>query len=562
MPTTPGAFDATYNGGIDVYIAKLRPAGNGAADLLYATFLGGQNDDNHPSMTIDASGVVYIVGETESADFPTTPGAFDRSHNGGATGGQTDEGDDLFVIKFDPNPAGGGPEDLLYSTFFGGSSEDDFDAFAPGIAVDEQGDIYFTGETISRPTGDRGDYPLTRDAIDSTPNLELRDTFRLDKVVIARLRPNGQGPRDLVYSSYWGGMGENELGALAYDSNGFLYISGVTDAPNFPTQDPVQAENGGGRRDGFVSVFTQGGRRLLFSTYLGGSGEERHINVLPHPTGIFVAGHTDSANFPTTTVAFDTTQNGERDIFVSKITDLDFLPQPIGPVTTVSAASFLGPVAAESIASAFGEGLAPRTELAPGVPLPTVLADTSVQIVDSEGKESLGLLFFVADLQINFFIPAGVAPGPATVNVIVDGEVVATGDVDIQPVAPGLFFVGEQRIAAASLLRVNPDGSREPLEDVFTSNPIAPRTINLGPQGTQVFLLLFGTGIRGFSQEVTATVGGEPTAVLGAVRHGVFVGLDQVNIGPLSRSLIGRGDVEVVLTVDGILTNPVTVRIQ
>ena len=353
MPTTPGVFDATYNGDIDVYIAKLRPAGNGAADLLYATFLGGQNDDNHPSMTIDASGVVYIVGETESADFPTTPGAFDRSHNGGASRGQTDEGDDLFVIKFDPNPASGGPEDLLYSTFFGGSSEDDFDAFAPGIAVDEQGDIYFTGETISRPTDDHA-YPLTRDAIDSTPNLELRDTFRLDKVVIARLRPNGQGPRDLVYSSYWGGMGENELGALALDENGFLYISGITDAPDFPTLDPVQAENGGGRRDGFVSVFTQGGRRLLFSTYLGGSGEERHINVLPHPTGIFVSGHTDSANFPTTTGAFDTTQNGERDVFVSKITDLDFLPEPIGPVTTVSAASFLGPLAAESIASAFG----------------------------------------------------------------------------------------------------------------------------------------------------------------------------------------------------------------
>ena len=561
MPTTPGAFDAAHNGGNDVYIAKLRPAGNGAADLLYATFLGGESNDNSPSMTIDDAGIVHIVGETESADFPTTPGAFSNTHNGGATRGN-DPGDDLFVVKFDPNPAGGGTEDLLYSTFFGGSSEDDYQAFAPGIAVDEQGDIYFTGETISRPSGDRADYPLTRDAIDPDPNLELRGTIRLDKVVIAKLRPNGQGPRDLIYSSFWGGMGENELGALAYDENGFLYISGITDATNFPTQDPVQAENGGGRRDGFVSVFTQGGRRLLFSTYLGGSGEERHINVLPHPTGIFVAGHTDSANFSTTTGAFDTTQNGERDIFVTKITDLDFLPQPIGPVTTVSAASFLGPVAAESIASAFGEGLAPRTELAPGVPLPTVLADTSVQIVDSEGKESLGLLFFVADLQINFFIPAGVAPGPATVNVIVGGEVVATGDVDIQPVAPGLFFVGEQRIAAASLLRVNPDGSREPLEDVFTTNPIAPRTINLGPQGTQVFLLLFGTGIRGFSQEVTATVGGEPTAVLAAVRHGVFVGLDQVNIGPLPRSLIGRGNVEVVLTVDGILTNPVTVRIQ
>ena len=560
IPTTPGAFDATYNGGIDVYIAKLRPAGNGAADLLYATFLGGESDDNSPSMTIDDAGIVYIVGETESADFPATPGAFDTTHNGGATRGD-DPGDDLFVVKFDPNPAGGGTEDLLYSTFFGGSSEDDYAAFAPGIAVGQQGDIYFTGETISRPTGDRGDYPLTRDAIDSTPNLELRDTFRLDKVVIARLRPNGQGPRDLIYSSFWGGMGENELGALALDENGFLYISGITDATDFPTMDPVQAENAGGRRDGFVSVFTQGGRRLLFSTYLGGGGEERHINVLPHPTGIFVAGHTDSANFPTTTGAYDTTQNGERDVFVSKITDLDFLPEPIGPVTTVSAASFLGPLAAESIASAFGPRLAPRTELAPGVPLPTVLADTSVQIVDSEGKESLAQLFFVASLQINLFIPAGVAPGPATVNVIVGGEVVATGDVDIQRVAPGLFFVGEQRIAAAFFLRVNPDSSREQRE-VFTSNPIAPRTIDLGPEGTQVFLLLFGTGIRGFSQEVTATFGGEPVAVLGALPQGAFVGLDQVNIGPLPRGLIGRGDAEVVLTVDGILTNVVTVRIQ
>ena len=424
----------------------------------------------------------------------------------------------------------------------------------------EDGDIFFTGETVSRPTDDRA-YPLTRDAIDPDPNLELRDTFRVDKVIIARLRPDGQGPRDLIYSSFWGGMGENELGALAYDENGFLYISGVTDAPNFPTQDPVQAENGGGRRDGFVSVFSQGGRRLMFSTYLGGDGEERHINVLPHPTGIFVAGHTDSANFPTTTGAFDTTQNGERDVFVSKITDLDFLPEPIGPVTTVSAASFLGPVAAESIASAFGQGLARRTELAPGLPLPTVMAGTSIQIVDSQGKESLGLLFFVADLQINFFIPAGVRPGLATVNVIVDGEVVASGDVVVQNVAPGLFFVGEQRIAAALLLRVNPDNSRDQTE-VFTSNPIAPRPIDLGPEGAQVFLLLFGTGIRAFSQDVTATVGGEPVAVLGAVPQGVFVGLDQVNIGPLPRSLIGHGDTEIVLTVDGSPTNVVTVRIQ
>ena len=79
---------------------------------------------------------------------------------------------------------------------------------------------------------------------------------------------------------------------------------------------------------------------------------------------------------------------------------------------------------------------------------------------------------------------------------------------------------------------------------------------------TSFFLLLFGTGIRGFRSEVTATVGGEEVPVLGAVPQGEFVGLDQVNLGPLPRSLLGRGEVEIILTVDGKTANTVTLNIR
>lgn len=312
----------------------------------------------------------------------------------------------MYVLKFDPNPAGDGAEDLLYSTFFGGSSEEDYNAFAPGIAVDEQGDIYFTGETISRPDGDRADYPLTQNALDPNPNLELRGSSRLDKIIVARLRPGSRGRFDLICSSYLGGMGDNELGALALDENGFLYVTGITDAPDFPTLDPVQAANAGGESDGFVSVFANGGRRLLFSTYLGGSGEERHLNVLPHPTGIYVAGQTDSADFPTTPGAFDTTPNGDLDVFVSKITDLGFLPPLSHHITGVlDGASFLPFVSPGSSVSVFGNFAESSAETS-GVPLETDLNGFSVTFNDIPGAlfgvfgEDFGLGFHQANVQV------------------------------------------------------------------------------------------------------------------------------------------------------------------
>ncbi|MCP5116605.1 MAG: hypothetical protein GY953_37730, partial [bacterium] len=116
-------------------------------------------------------------------------------------------------------------------------------------------------------------------------------------------------------------------------------------------------------------------------------------------------------------------------------------------------------------------------------------------------------------------------------------------------------------VAAAFALRVAADDTRTQ-ELLFNPATKAAVPLSLGPDGEQVFLLLFGTGVRGFEQQVTATVGDLEIALLGAVAQGEFAGLDQVNIGPLPRALIGRGEVQIVVTVDGKVANVVTVTIQ
>ena len=139
----------------------------------------------------------------------------------------------------------------------------------------------------------------------------------------------------------------------------------------------------------------------------------------------------------------------------------------------------------------------------------------------------------------------------------------ASGNVQINPVAPALFSadVSGQGPAAASFLRVDSDGSRSQAL-TFDPETQASIPIDLGAEGDQVFLLLFGTGIRGFTSEVGAAVGGESVPVLGALPQGQFVGLDQVNLGPLPPTLSGRGEVNITLTVDGLPANVVTANIQ
>jgi uncharacterized protein (TIGR03437 family) len=255
-------------------------------------------------------------------------------------------------------------------------------------------------------------------------------------------------------------------------------------------------------------------------------------------------------------------------------------PDPPGPaviavrltlaeVTSVLAASLApGSAAApESIVSAFGQRLATTTEVATTTPLPTSLAGTSLTVKDSTGVERLAPLYFVSPGQINYLVPAGAAMGPATVTVTVGGQTAGTGRLQIDPVAPGLFTANADGRGAprALALRVRADGTQS-AEPVFKCGTLAgscfAAPLSLGAVTDQVILLLFGTGMRGLSGPAAASVviGGETAEVLGVAPQGEYAGLDQVNVR-LPRSLVGRGEVPLVLTVDGRAANTVTVNV-
>ncbi len=238
-------------------------------------------------------------------------------------------------------------------------------------------------------------------------------------------------------------------------------------------------------------------------------------------------------------------------------------------VANVSAASFTGEaLASESIVAAFGLSLATRIEIANTLPLPTTLAGTTIKVKDSAGTERAAPLFFVSPGQINFLIPPGTANGATMITVTSGNGAVSMGNVNITAVAPGLFTANAsgQGVAAATALRVKADGTQtfEPVSRFDPAlNLFVPVPIDLGPESDQVFLILFGTGwrFRSALPAISCSIGGVNTEVLYAGPQGDLVGLDQLNVR-LSRNLIGRGEVNVMLSMDGRAANTVRLNVK
>ncbi len=238
-------------------------------------------------------------------------------------------------------------------------------------------------------------------------------------------------------------------------------------------------------------------------------------------------------------------------------------------VVSVSAASFReAAVASEAVAAAFGRDLATMTQAADTQPLPTSLGGTQVLVTDSAGIARSAPLFFVSPGQINYQIPPGTAIGAATVTVINGAGNRAVGSVQITQVAPGLFSANADGagVVAAIAMRAQADGAvsyeavaqLDEAQQRFVAAPLS-----LGPDTDQVYLMLFGTGLqhRSSLDNVKVIIGGEEAEVLYAGPQGGFVGLDQINVH-VPRSLAGRGEVDVVLIVDGKTANTVRVAIH
>jgi hypothetical protein len=316
FPILPGAFQPDFKGmqgeTTDDFVAKLNPDGTA---LIYSTYLGGTGEDEAFGMTIDRDGNAYLAGPTLSADFPTTPGAFQETAPGGDHDG--------FVTKL--NPTG---SDLVFSTYLGGTGHDA--ALTP--TLDKAGDVFVLGDTNSK------DLPVTGNAYQKEPHggdCTIFDQFDpgdceegggLD-VFVGELNPTGSG---LIYLTYLGGSGDEVGTGLDVDPRGNAYVALETTSADFPvTPGAYQTTFAGG--DGFGGVYSDNvvtklnpaGSALVYSTYIGGSGDEADffqnfldVDRLGHA---FLASDSDSTDFPTTAGAFQSTNHGSFDETVTEL---------------------------------------------------------------------------------------------------------------------------------------------------------------------------------------------------------------------------------------------------
>jgi uncharacterized protein (TIGR03437 family) len=235
-----------------------------------------------------------------------------------------------------------------------------------------------------------------------------------------------------------------------------------------------------------------------------------------------------------------------------------------------SAASFLqAPVAPASIASAFGQSLTSVTAVAGTTPLPTSLGGISITVTDSANITRTASLFFVSPTQINFQVPPETATGRVKVTIQRQFGTPIMGDLLVDSIVPGLFAANSdgRGVGAIGALRVNASGVQTELPTYSydaTQQRFVAVPVSLGAETDKLYLVLYGVGIRGVQNlsDVSIQIGGIPVPVTYAGAQGGFIGLDQINIGPVPRSLLGRGEIAVTLVVAGRRTNSVMVNIQ
>ena len=347
FPVTAGAADSVYAGNRDAFVTQLSADGT---TLDYASFLGGDSDEQGNGIAVDGMGHAYVTGYTTSSDFPASAGATHPSYPGSGDafivkvnttgtaldyatylgGSSYDSGNgiavdaigqayvtgvtasdnfpvtpgvfdsgyggyvtgvaDAFVAKLDATGSA-----LEYSTYLGGWDLD----VAHGIAVDAAGQAYVTGYSL---TG----FPLTADAVDSYCSY---DAF------VAKVNATGTA---LEYATCLGGDNMDEGHSIAVDARGLAYVTGVTESNGFPTRYAPYPTKGF-YEDAFVAALTPDGRGLVYSTFLGGGSGERGQGLALDPAGnAYVVGSTSSSDFPTTTGAFDSYLSSEEG-FIAKL---------------------------------------------------------------------------------------------------------------------------------------------------------------------------------------------------------------------------------------------------
>jgi len=280
FPVTEEAYDKNPN---DIFVCKLNSIGT---NLVYSTFFGGSDYEYPYGIAVDDSGNAYVTGDTYSSDFPVTDGSI----------GDIIPWADGFVSKFDPSGS-----NLVYSAVIDGSTP-------RAITIDFYGNAYVTGDAYS-------EFHTTPDAYKTTLS-GSQDAF------VLKLSPSGS---ELLYSTFIGGktmggsVSNNEMGlGIVLDNIGNSYITGFESTNDFPTTpDAYDSSYGGGDYDAFVCKLNPDGSELIYSTYLGGGKIDMgRCIAIDNYGSVFIAGTTESSDFPVTENAFD---KEPKSMFVCKL---------------------------------------------------------------------------------------------------------------------------------------------------------------------------------------------------------------------------------------------------
>jgi hypothetical protein len=291
------AFQDTFGGAAgtqDAFVAKFDKTGQ---TLLYSSYLGGDQVDTGNAIAVDRNSCAYVAGETDSADFPTTDGAYQETDPASLSTIPVD----TFVTKVSADGTS-----KVYSTYFGGDNNDQCIA----LALDQSGDnalACIAGWTWSSAAT----FPL-ENALQPTRGISKQDAY------VAKLNADGSG---LIFSTFLGGDSYDEARGIAVDNSGYVCVTGWTGSSNFPNPNALYPTRNGSNYDAFVTKYLPDGSDYVFSTYLGcDAAEYQHNRIAVDPAGnIYVTGMTPdytTVPFPLKNEIF--THLGSADIFLTK----------------------------------------------------------------------------------------------------------------------------------------------------------------------------------------------------------------------------------------------------
>ena len=424
--TNPGGLPA--KGVLDVWVGKLKMP---EKRLEYAVTFGGSSYDPVTAIAVDLAGNAYVIGYTQSDDFPVTEGAF-----------QMMAGTPLYSLPFVAKIDASGSR-LLYSTFLGSNGDS-----AKAIAVDPAGAAYIAGRTR------RTNFPVTPGAFQQATGGGDPPSGPIDAFV---LKLNRAGSA-LAYSTYLGGSGYDEAASIVVDGEGNAYLTGSTTSPNFPLTNPAQPANRG-FQDAFFVKLNSAGSALELSTYLGGMRDDMGTSVALGPGGeIYIGGISHSGNFPVTAFGplVDTA-------FLTKLLPNTSAP-PLRFTASVTNATF--PVccpdpqdisiAPGELITIFGNGIGPETPLGPQL-------DRTGRVATSLGETTVTFdgiaapLLYVSASQVNAVAPYGLrGKTTARLQVRYAGFDSNPRDLKVAEAAPGLFAITPGSSLAAAM---NEDGT-------------------------------------------------------------------------------------------------------